>query len=245
MSKIIVITGAGVGLGRALARQFAGDGDNVVLLGRTLSKVEAVAEELGERALAISCDVGKPDSVRAAFASIAERYGKIDVLINNAAIFEPFKLINASDEQILNIVTVNLGGAMMCVREAIPIMGRGSHIINVSSESVVVPLPHLSVYQCSKAGLEQFSATMALELEPEGIRVSTVRAGQMYEEGKTWDVDSQAKIDFHQAALAAGIDPIKRPISQFTSVTHIFRMLVDLPPDLQVAHINLHARAAQ
>ncbi len=245
MSKIIAITGAGVGLGRALARRFAADGDKLVLLGRTASKVEAVARELGECAMAVGCDVGSPGSVRAAFAAIAERFGHIDVLINNAAIFEPFKLINASDEQILNIVTVNLAGAMMCVREALPIMERGGHIINVTSEAVVVPLPHLSVYQCSKAGLEQFSASMALELEPEGIRVSTVRAGQMYEEGKTWDVDSQAKIDFHRAAVAAGIDPTERPISQFTSVTGIFRMLIDLPADLQVAHINLHARAKQ
>ncbi len=242
MSKIIVITGAGVGLGRALARQFVGDGDSVVLLGRTEAKVEAVAEELGERAMAVGCDVSSPDSVRAAFDAIAARHDHIDALINNAALFEPFKLDKASDKQILGTVITNLAGPMLCSREALRLMARGDHIINVTSESVVLPLPHLSVYQSSKAGLEQFTASLSMELEPEGIRVSSIRAGAMYEHGKTWDVDEQAKIDFRDAAMAAGINTAERPITQFTSVTGIFRALIDLPADLQIAHINLHAR---
>lgn len=244
MSKTIVITGAGVGLGRALARQFAADGDNVVLLGRTASKVEAVAADIGERAMAVQCDVASPESVRAAFAAIAGRHPRIDVLINNAAIFEPFQLVNASDEQILNTVNANLSGPMFCARAAIPMMEKGAHIINVSSESVDIPLPHLTVYQSSKAGVERFSLSLYQELEPRGIRVSTVRAGAMYEEGKTWDVDMDAKIAFHQAATAVGLHLTERPISQFNSVTGIFRALIDLPDDLQVEHIRLHARRA-
>jgi meso-butanediol dehydrogenase/(S,S)-butanediol dehydrogenase/diacetyl reductase len=243
MSRTIVITGAGVGLGRALARRFAEDGEAVVLLGRTASKVEAVAAEIGEPAMAVQCDVASPDSVRAAFAAIVGRHPRIDVLINNAAIFEPFLLADASDEQIINTVATNLAGPMLCARAAIPSMGPGGHIINVTSESVDMYMPHLSVYQSSKAGVERLSASLYRELEPRGIRVSTVRAGAMYEEGKTWDVDMQAKIDFHQAATAIGIDLVTRPISQFTSVTGIFRALVDLPADLQVEHISLHARA--
>jgi NAD(P)-dependent dehydrogenase (short-subunit alcohol dehydrogenase family) len=244
MPKTIVITGAGVGLGRAIARRFAEDGESVVLLGRTASKVEAAAAEIGERAMAVQCDVASPDSVRSAFAAIAGQHPRIDVLINNAAIFEPFLIVNATDEQILGTVTANLAGPMLCARAAIPMMGRGGHIINVSSESVDIYMPHLSVYQSSKAGVERLSASLFRELEPDGIRVSTVRAGAMYEEGKTWDVDMQAKIDFHQAATAIGINLVERPISQFSSVTGIFRALVDLPPDLQVEHVSLHARAA-
>lgn len=242
MSKVIVITGAGVGLGRALARSFATRGDSVVLLGRTPAKVEAVAEELGAPAMAIGCDVASPDSVREAFQAIAAKHQHIDVLINNASIFEPFKIAEASDEQILNALATNLGGSMLCARSAIPLMADGSHIINVTSESVQAPMPHLSVYRSSKAGLEQFSTALAQELEADGIRVSTVRAGQMYEEGKTWDVDMQAKIDFHQAALKVGINLMERPISQFTSVLNLFHTLIDLPPDVQVGHISLQAR---
>jgi NAD(P)-dependent dehydrogenase (short-subunit alcohol dehydrogenase family) len=244
MSRTIVITGAGVGLGRALAKKFATDGDNVVLLGRTLSKVEAVAKEIGDRAMAVACDVSSPDSVRSAFASIARKYSRIDVLMNNAAVFEPFKIIDATDEQILGAVNTNLAGPMFCVRSAIPLLVKGSIIINITSESVEVPFPHLSVYQSSKAGLERFSKSLQQELEPEGIRVTNIRAGQMFEEGKTWDVNPEARVAFGRAAIAAGINLMERPISQFESVVDVVRAVVNLPPDLQVLAINFQARKA-
>lgn len=244
MSKTIVITGAGVGLGRALAKRFASEGDNVVLLGRTFAKVEAAANEIGEQALAVVCDVSSPDSVRKAFAGIAEKHPQIDVLINNAAVFEPFKIADATDQQILAAVNTNLAGPMLCVRAALPMMVKGSHIINVTSESVEVPFPHLSVYQSSKAGLERFSKSMHQELSPDGIRVSNVRAGQMFEEGKTWDVDPEARREFGIAAIQAGINLLERPLSQFDSVTDIFRALIDLPADLHALSINLEARKA-
>jgi NAD(P)-dependent dehydrogenase (short-subunit alcohol dehydrogenase family) len=245
MSRTIVITGAGVGLGRALARRFAADGETVVLLGRTAAKVEAVAAEIGDRAMAIGCDVASPDSVRAAFSAIAERHPRIDVLINNAAIFEPFLIADATDWQIMNTVATNLAGPMLCARSAIPMMGRGGHIINVSSESIDLPFPHLSVYQSTKEGLERFSNSLFRELEPAGIRVSSVRAGSMFEEGKTWDVDPQAAMQFHQAAVKAGLHLRERPISQFESVTGVFRALLDLPADLHAVHISLHARSPE
>ena len=242
MSKVIVITGAGAGLGRALARRFAADGETVVLLGRNADKVQKAAAEIGERALALGCDVASPDSVRAAFARIAEGHPRIDVLINNAAVFEPFQIAEATDEQILKSVTTNLAGPILCARSAIPLMGKGSHIINVSSESVGMLFPHLVMYQSSKAGLERFSQGLHHELEPKGIRVTTVRAGQMMEAGKVWDVDPQAAMRFAQAAMAAGLNLRERPISQYTSVTNIFRAVIDLPPDLHVQTVFAHAR---
>lgn len=245
MSKVIVITGAGVGLGRALARRFAADGESVVLLGRTAAKVEAAAQEIGERAMALECNVASPDSVRAAFATIAKTHPQIDVLINNAAIFEPFQIVNATDEQILNTIATNLGGPMLCARSAIPMMKRDGHIINVSSESVDLAFPHLSVYQSSKAGLERFSTCLYRELDASGIRVSNVRAGAMFEEGKSWDVDPDDAMQFAQAAMAAGINLGEKPLSQFTSVTSIFRSLIDLPADLHAITIGLHARKTQ
>ena len=242
MAKVMVITGAGAGLGRALARRFAADGETVVLLGRNAEKVQKAAAEIGERALALGCDVASPDSVRAAFARIAERHPRIDVLINNAAVFEPFLIAEASDDQILKSVTTNLAGPILCARSAIPLMGKGSHIINVSSESVGMLFPHLVMYQSSKAGLERFSQGLHHELEPKGIRVTTVRAGQMMEAGKSWDVDPQAAMRFAQACMAAGLNLRERPISQYTSVTNIFRAVIDLPPDLHAQTVSLHAR---
>lgn len=242
MSRTIVITGAGVGLGRALARRFAADGETVVLLGRTFSKVQAAAQEIGERAMPIACNVASPASVKAAFAQISERYPHIDVLINNAAIFEPFLVAEASDDQIMNTIATNLGGAILCARSAIPLMSRGSHIINVSSESIDLPFPHLILYQSSKAGLERFTLGLNRELEPQGIRVTNVRAGQMMEEGKVWNVDPAAQMRFGIAALEAGLNLRERPISQFTSVTNVFRALIDLPEDVHAVNISLHAR---
>jgi meso-butanediol dehydrogenase/(S,S)-butanediol dehydrogenase/diacetyl reductase len=242
VSKIIVITGAGVGLGRALARRFAADGETVVLLGRTFSKVRSAAQEIGERAMPIACDVASPSSVKAAFAQISQRYPHIDVLINNAAIFEPFLVVEATDDQIMNTIATNLGGAILCARSAIPLMNRGSHIINVSSESIELPFPHLILYQSSKAGLERFTLGLNRELEPQGIRVTNVRAGQMMEEGKVWNADPAAQMRFGKAALEAGLNLRERPISQFTSVTNVFRALIDLPEDVHAVNISLHAR---
>jgi NAD(P)-dependent dehydrogenase (short-subunit alcohol dehydrogenase family) len=242
LSKIIVITGAGVGLGRALARRFAADGDQVVLLGRTASKVEAAAKEIGERAMAVACDVASLESVKAAFAAIAQKHPKIDVLVNNAAVFEPFLIAEASDAQLVNTVGTNLLGAMLCVRAAVPLMQRGGHILNVTSESVGMTYPFLVAYQSSKAGLERFSEGLYHELDPAGIRVTNVRCGQMFEEGKSWDIAPEMRMRFGQAAMAAGINLRERPLSQFTSVVEAFRALLDLPPDLHAASVSLHAR---
>ena len=245
MSKTIVITGAGAGLGRALARRFAADGETVVLLGRTAAKVQALAAEIGGGALGVGCDVASPDSVRAAFKTIAGRHSRIDALINCAAVYQPFLIAEATDEQILNTIATNLAGPIFCTRAVIPMMGPGGHIINVSSESVEVPFPHLLLYQCSKAGLERFSQGLHRELEPMGIRVTTVRAGQMMDADKTWDVDPAAAARFAQAAMAVGLNLRTRPITQYVSVGSIFRALIDLPADLHAANVTLYARAAE
>jgi len=244
VTKVIVITGAGKGLGRALARRFAADGDRVVLMGRTASHLDALAAEIGDRALAVPCDVSSPDQVKRAFATIAERHARIDVLINNAAVYAPFLVAEATDDQIVKTIATNLTGAILCTRSGIPMMGRGGYVINVTSESVDMPFPHLVLYQTSKAGLEKFSVTLRRELEPSGIRVSFVRAGVMVEPDKAWDIDPVAGMRFAQAAMAAGLNLAERPMSQVTSVTQIFRNLIDLPPDLQAVSVCLHARAA-
>ena len=123
--------------------------DVLVLLGRTASKVQAVADEIGASAMAVGCDVARPDQVKAAFAAIAERHGQIDVLINNAAIFQPSLVAEASDEHILNTINTNFTGAVLCARSAIPLLRPNGHIINVTSESVAMPFAFLTLYQAS------------------------------------------------------------------------------------------------
>lgn len=243
MGKVIVITGAGVGLGRALARRFAKDGDTVVALGRTLSKVQVLADELGAPHFAVECDVQSADSIRKAFAEIARRHPKIDVLINNAAIYEPFLIKDATDEQVLASLLTNFAGPIFTCRAAIPMMEKGGYIINVTSESVALEFPLLSLYMSTKAGLERFTQTLHRELEADGIRVSVVRAGPMYEEGKeTPGWDPVATQMFSERCLANGINMMQRGISQVTSVTDVFRALLDLPADVRVTHVSLEGR---
>jgi NAD(P)-dependent dehydrogenase (short-subunit alcohol dehydrogenase family) len=242
--KVIAITGANGGLGRALARRFAADGDHVVLLGRSLAKVQVIAEALGERAIAVACDVGSPDSVRAAFETIAATYPKIDVLINNAAIFQPTLLAEATDAQIMNALLTNLAGPILCARAAIPMLNRGGHIINLSSESVEEAFPHFTLYQATKGGLERFSQHLSRELEEHGIRVTVVRAGQMVGEGTSSEMDPVAGQRLFEAAMKRGLNLMARGMAQYQSTTQIFRTLVDLPPDVHVGMVSFHGRVA-
>jgi 3-oxoacyl-[acyl-carrier protein] reductase len=243
MSRTIVITGAGSGLGRALTRRFAAEGETLVLLGRTRAKIDAVAAEIGGGALAVECDVASPESVRTAFAALAERHPRIDVLINNAAVFEPFLVAEARDDQILDAIATNVTGPILCARAAIPMMGRGGHVINVSSEVVGIPnYPFFTLYQTTKAGLERFSQSLAYELEADGIRVTTIRAGFMMDADSKWELDPAVAVRFREAAVAAGVNLTSRPISQFASVTGVFRAILDLPPDVTTTCVVVEAR---
>jgi meso-butanediol dehydrogenase/(S,S)-butanediol dehydrogenase/diacetyl reductase len=240
VSKVIVITGAGSGLGRALARSLAADGDTVVLLGRRLAAVEAVATELGGEAAALACDVGSPDSVSEAFARIGSRFGRIDVLINNAGIYAPFLVEEAVDEQILQSIATNLTGPILCSRAATPLMPKGSLIINVSSDTVSNRYyPFMTLYKTTKAGLEAFSENLNFELAPRGIRVAVVRAGPMFEPEMTWTIDPELTERFQKARLAQGIPSTGGAPAQFGSVPAMFRAIIDLPADLTAPLISL------
>lgn len=242
MGKVIVITGASSGLGRALARRFGADGDSVVLLGRRLEPLQAVAGEIGERALPVSCDIGNPDSVRAAFAAIAERHGEVDVLINNAATIDYSLLVEASDEHIYQVVNTNLLGNLFCTRAAINAMGYGGHIINVSSESMEEYYPHHTVYQSTKGGIETLSKHLGIELRPKGIRVTVARAGPMMDENQKMQAAPGVAAAFYQACIESGRDLSKQPVSHFNSVMWVFRSLVDMPVDMHVDTVRFVAR---
>jgi meso-butanediol dehydrogenase / (S,S)-butanediol dehydrogenase / diacetyl reductase len=245
MSKTIVITGAGDGLGRALSRRFASDGETVILLGRTLAKLQAVADTMSGPNLAIECDVANPDSVRAAFATIAEHHQRIDVLINNAAIFVPFDLGDVRDDQIFDQLNINLAGPIFCAREALPLLRGGGHIINVSSESVTIKMPMLWLYAGTKAALERMSAQWSHDLMSDGVRVTVVQAGKMYDETKTespWDPDILMR--FTAETAKAGIDLHTSPRSHYRSVTDTFRAVIDTPADLHLSTVALRGHHA-
>src|ERR1700722_19079995 len=234
MAKYIAVTGAGGGLGRALARRLASEGNTIILLGRTQAALDAVAAELGQSSYGVVCDVANADSVRIAFARIAERHPKIDVLINNAAIYQPFFVKDATDAQVTAAVMTNFAGPIYCSRAVIPMMQKGGQIINISSETVGLPHAMFSLYQSSKAGLERFTEALHAELEPDGIRVTLVRAGQMMDADSKSPADAQLARRFAEENLKRGLDFRVRPISRFDSVADVLSILIHLPDDVNV-----------
>lgn len=244
MSKVIVITGGGAGLGLAMARRLAADGHELFLLGRTLAKVEAAAGQLGDKAHGLHCDVADPDSVAAAFDQIASRTSRIDVLINNAGVFQPFFLSEATDAEIAGTLNTNLAGPMYCSRAALRMMGRGSHIISISSETVVVTAAMLGAYQASKAGLERYCKTLDQEVAPLGIRVTLLRAGKMYGPDMGFSMDPDVWQRFTEESLKLGVDNTKSALTQFSSVAEVIPFLLSLPEDMHMPELMLVGRHA-
>lgn len=242
MGRTFVITGGGTGLGRAFARTLSADGDRLILLGRRLEKVQAVAEELGDGSFALACDVADPNSVDAAFAEIAARCPMIDGLINNAAVFKPFMVKDATNQQIDAIVDTDYKGAVYCARAAIPMLDRGGIIVNVGSEGVANRVAMLSIYQSAKWALERFTKALFQELEPHGIRVTLLRTCKMFDEDFTWDVDEAALKLFQEENAKRGINQRNQPIASFASAGSQIKWLVNLPADVAVSEVFLEAR---
>lgn len=185
--KIAIITGAGRGVGRATAHRFAREGARVVLFSRTAATLEEVAAEIareGHRhaALHIAGDVSSEDDVRALFEQVMERFGRVDILVNCAAIVavEPFLTMDIATWD--RVINTNLRGTFLCCREAFRIMAgqRRGVIINLSSLSGVKGVekfPGLSAYNVSKAGVASLTEILAVEGRPYNIRVCAVSPG--------------------------------------------------------------------
>ena len=243
MGRTFVITGGGTGLGRAFARTLAADGHRLVLTGRRLEKVQAVAEEIGNGSFALACDITDPQSVDACFAEIASRcQGKIDGLINNAATFTPFLIEEAPEDEVDAIFDTNLKGAVWCSKAAIPLLGKGGMIVNVGSEGVMNRTAMLSVYQASKWGLERWSRALQAELAPRGVRVILFRTCKMYDEDFEWNVPPERMKQFAEENAKRAWMPGQQAIASFASAGAQIRWLVNLPPDLELTEIILDSR---
>jgi NAD(P)-dependent dehydrogenase (short-subunit alcohol dehydrogenase family) len=177
--KVAVITGASSGIGLGITRRFLAEGASVVMLARGRQRLETVAAELGGSAIPIVTDVGDPDSVRAAFAELDERFGKLDVLINNAGIYAPCAVERLTDHEIERQIATNFAGVVYTSRAAIPLLraAGGGDIVNTSSEATLNPFPMLSMYVATKAALEAFGRVLAQELRDDDIRVTTLVQG--------------------------------------------------------------------
>lgn len=197
--KIVVITGAGQGLGAEYAREFAREGAQAVLLGRTLEKVEAVARtirESGGKALALPCDVSDAEEVGRAFGEILERFGQVDVLVNNAAYHQSVSVAETTVEQWHRHIATNLDGTFYCIKAVLPgmISRRYGKIVNISSAGAKMFFPGFGAYAASKGGIVSLTQILSEEVKEYGINVNAVYLGMTNTEHTRDRFDSDAAI---------------------------------------------------
>lgn len=182
--KTAIVTGSSTGIGKAIALRFGRSGANVVVDYRgnpdDANVVVAEIEHSGGHGLAIAADVTDEHAVDELVARAVERFGGVDVLVNNAGIEEAHPLVDTPLDVWTRILTVNLTGAFLCTRAAARAMvarGRGGRIVNISSVHEDVAMPNNAAYAASKGGVRMFMRTIALELAPNGITVNDVAPG--------------------------------------------------------------------
>lgn len=182
--SVVVITGGSRGLGLAIARELAREGARLVLIARDIEELERARQELGTEAgtvHVIACDVGVAEQVEAAMAEVQERFGRIDVLINDAGILQFGPLAHMSRDDFESAMNVHLWGPFHTMMAAIPTMHRqgGGRIVNISSIGGMVALPHMAPYIASKFALVGLSDALRAELARQNIHVTTVCPGLM------------------------------------------------------------------
>ena len=181
-NQIAVVTGAGRGIGRAIALKFAAEGADVVCVSRTQENSEKVAAEiraLGRKAWAYGIDVADASAVNAAAEKILAECGRVDILVNNAGVTRDGLLMRMSDEDWDTVLNTNLKGAFLLTKALIRafIKQRSGRIINVASVSGLVGNPGQANYAASKAGLIGFTQSVARELATRHITVNALAPG--------------------------------------------------------------------
>jgi len=178
--KVALVTGSSRGIGRAIAERLAADGATVVINSRTAqSAAPAVAaiEAAGGRAVAIPADMAKVEDVRRLYAQIKERFGRLDIVVNNAGILPPAVPVKDETEQTYDAVFALLKGTYFSMQEAARLVADGGRIINLSSSTTRGWSPGYSIYAGSKSAIEQFTRSLSRELGPRGITVNAVIPG--------------------------------------------------------------------
>jgi NAD(P)-dependent dehydrogenase (short-subunit alcohol dehydrogenase family) len=210
--KACVVTGAGSGIGRAIAQRLAEENAQVLCVDLNLETAIATAQDIqqtGGVASAVGADVSNPEQVDRFINRCVEQYGKIDVLVNNAGVNIPGVLHEVSDETIDRTLNVNVKGCIYGCRAAIPHMLRqgGGSIVNMSSVNGLVSEPFLAVYSASKGAIVMLTKGVALDYAKQKIRCNAICPG--------W-VDTP--INYAHAEMMGGLDKIYATIDSFQPI---------------------------
>ncbi|MFE9246900.1 SDR family oxidoreductase [Nocardiopsis sp. NPDC006938] len=235
--KVIVITGAGAGIGRETARRLLGDGHSVVLAGR---RRETLEETAGERpgAVVVDTDVTSSESVGALFAAVRERFGRVDVLFNNAGVFGPAASVDEiEDDAWREVLDTNVTGSLNCAREAARMMRAqtpgGGRIINNGSISAHVPRPSSVAYTVSKHAISGLTASLNLDLRGHGIACTQIDVG---------NAATAMTAGFGANARQADGSVRAEPTIDVAHVADTIAHIVSLPLDVNVPTVTVMAR---
>jgi NAD(P)-dependent dehydrogenase (short-subunit alcohol dehydrogenase family) len=180
--KTALITGASRGIGRAIALEFARSGANVIITARSVNDLETLAAEiraLGQKAIAIPCDLNEPSSLDAAVAQAQSELGSIDILVNNAGITQGVKFTQMTPELWQRIMTINVESAMRLMQLTLdPMASRGwGRVINIASIAAKAGLRYSAAYNASKHALLGITRSVALDYAQKGVTVNAVCPG--------------------------------------------------------------------
>jgi NAD(P)-dependent dehydrogenase (short-subunit alcohol dehydrogenase family) len=193
-NRVWLITGASRGLGKAFAEEALAHGDRVAVTVRELSAVADLARGYGDQMLTIELDVTDHAAVLDAVATVVDRWGQIDVLVNNAGYGLAGAIEEVSEERARRQMEVNFFGALWCTQATLPHMRRqgGGHIFQISSVGGLTSQPNTGLYCASKWALEGMSESLAMEVAPFGIHVTIVEPGPFRTD---WNGNSMERAD--------------------------------------------------
>ncbi|MEO8421983.1 MAG: glucose 1-dehydrogenase [Hyphomicrobium sp.] len=186
--KVAVVTGASKGIGAGIAKAFAAEGASVVVNYASskegADKVVAEITGKGGKAVAVQGDVGKPADIKAIFEATKKAYGRLDVLVNNAGVFDFAPLESVTEAEYRRQYDINVLGPILATQEALKLFSpEGGSVINVSSVVAYNAMPNSVIYSSTKAALDSVTRTLAMELGPRKIRVNSLNPGGVETEG--------------------------------------------------------------
>jgi glucose 1-dehydrogenase len=208
--KVALVTGGSSGIGLAIAVRLASDGASVAVTARRLEQLEQATARIvgqGGRASAHRCDVGSSAEVEALVAAVLERYGRVDVLVNNAGHRSRAPFWEISDEEWDGVVGTILRGAFFCARSVVRhwmAVGEKGRIINIGSIGAERATPTQAHYAAAKGGLRMLTRTMAVELAPHGIPVNCIDPGAIATPMISDRLRNQADLDFYASHIPWG-----------------------------------------